>query len=132
MSPNDPPETPKPPRLRIAPSPTGDPHVGTAYLALFDMAYARRYGGQFILRIEDTDQNRFVERSEREIFDGLRWLGLTWDEGPDVGGPYGPYRQSERLDRYREYAEDLIETGHAYRCWCTPERLKRVREEMQA
>jgi glutamyl-tRNA synthetase len=121
-----------PVRLRIAPSPTGDPHVGTAYLSLFDLAYARRYGGQFILRIEDTDQNRLIERSEREIFDGLRWLGLTWDEGPDIGGPFAPYRQSERLASYRASADALIESGHAYRCWCTPERLARVRKEMEA
>src|SRR5437868_2979077 len=121
-----------PVRLRIAPSPTGDPPVGTAYLALFDRAYASRYGGQFILRIEDTDQSRLIERSEREIYEGLRWLGLDWDEGPDIDGPFAPYRQSERLATYREYADDLIETGHAYRCWCTPERLARVREEMQA
>jgi glutamyl-tRNA synthetase len=119
-------------RLRIAPSPTGDPHVGTAYMALFDMAYARRHGGQFVLRIEDTDQTRYVDTAEQNIFDYLHWAGLSWDEGPDVGGPYGPYRQSERLSTYREYAEDLIETGHAYRCWCSPERLKRVREEAQA
>jgi glutamyl-tRNA synthetase len=119
-------------RLRIAPSPTGDPHVGTAYLALFDMAYAHRYGGQFVLRIEDTDQNRLIEKSEQQIFDGLRWLGLNWDEGPDIGGPVGPYRQSERLDTYREHAERLIESGHAYRCWCSTERLSRVRKEMEA
>jgi glutamyl-tRNA synthetase len=119
-------------RLRIAPSPTGDPHVGTAYLALFDLAFARLHGGQFILRIEDTDQNRLIEASETQIFDGLRWLGLNWDEGPDIGGPYGPYRQSERLAIYREHADDLIETGHAYRCWCSTERLARVRKEMEA
>jgi len=101
-------------------------------MALFDMAFAHRHGGQFILRIEDTDQNRYVDTSEQNIYDMLRWLGLSWDEGPDVGGPYGPYRQSERLAIYREYAEDLIETGHAYRCWCSPERLKRIREEAQA
>src|SRR4051812_34641500 len=120
-----------PVRLRVAPSPTGDPHVGTAYMALFDMAFAHRHGGQFVLRIEDTDQTRYVETAEQNIFDLLHWAGLTWDEGPDVGGAYGPYRQSERLDTYRKYAEDLIETGHAYRCWCSPERLKRIREEAQ-
>ena len=87
----------RPVRLRVAPSPTGDPHVGTAYMALFDMAFARRHGGQFVLRIEDTDQNRYVDTAEQNIFELLRWLGLDWDEGPDVGGPYGPYRQSERL-----------------------------------
>ena len=122
----------RPVRLRVAPSPTGDPHVGTAYMALFDMAFAHRHGGQFVLRIEDTDQSRYVDTAEQNIFELLRWLGLEWDEGPDVGGPYGPYRQSERLTRYRQYAEDLIEAGHAYRCWCSPERLKRIREEAQA
>ena len=122
----------RPVRLRIAPSPTGDPHVGTAYIALFDLGVARRNDGQFVLRIEDTDQGRYVENSERNIFESLRWLGLEWDEGPDVGGPYGPYRQSERLPLYREVAEGLVNQGNAYRCWCSPERLKRVREEMQA
>jgi len=119
-------------RLRIAPSPTGDPHVGTAYIALFDLAFVRRHGGQFVLRIEDTDQTRYVENSERTIYESLHWLGLDWDEGPDVGGRYGPYRQSERLPLYREHAERLIEAGKAYHCWCSPERLKRVRDEMQA
>ncbi|MFN8634709.1 MAG: glutamate--tRNA ligase [Chloroflexota bacterium] len=120
-----------PMRVRIAPSPTGDPHVGTAYQALFDMAIARRSGGQFVLRIEDTDRNRYVDTAEQSIFDLLHWLGLEWDEGPDVGGPYGPYRQSERLDVYGEYAESLIAKGHAYRCWCSPERLDRIRKEAQ-
>jgi glutamyl-tRNA synthetase len=122
----------QPVRLRIAPSPTGDPHVGTAYIALFDMAFARRHGGQFILRIEDTDRARYVDQSEQNIFELLRWLGLAWDEGPDVGGPYGPYRQSERLDTYQQYADQLIASGHAYRCWCSPERLERIRKEAQA
>jgi glutamyl-tRNA synthetase len=122
----------RPVRLRIAPSPTGDPHVGTAYIALFDLAYARRHGGQFILRIEDTDRTRYVDTSEKSIFELLRWLGLDWDEGPDVGGPYGPYRQSERLDTYREYADRLIAAGHAYYCWCTSERIDRLRREAQA
>ena len=125
-------EETRPVRLRVAPSPTGDPHVGTAYMALFDMAYAHRHGGQFILRIEDTDQNRYVDTAEQNIFGMLRWAGLTWDEGPDVGGPYGPYRQSERLPIYREQADRLIAAGHAYHCWCTPDRLKRIREEAQA
>ncbi|MCC7370411.1 MAG: glutamate--tRNA ligase [Chloroflexi bacterium] len=119
-------------RLRIAPSPTGDPHVGTAYIALFDMAFAHRHGGQFILRIEDTDRNRYVDSSEQNIFGMLHWLGLSWDEGPDIGGPYGPYRQSERLDTYTVYADRLIAEGHAYRCWCSPERLERIRKEAQA
>jgi glutamyl-tRNA synthetase len=120
-----------PVRVRIAPSPTGDPHVGTAYTALFNRAFARRHGGTFVLRVEDTDRSRFVEDSERQVFDTLRWLGLTWDEGPDIGGPYAPYRQSERLPAYAETAERLIADGHAYRCWCSTERLAAMREEQQ-
>lgn len=118
-------------RVRIAPSPTGDPHVGTAYMALFNYAFARQQGGAFLLRIEDTDRARYVPGSEEQIFDTVRWLGLDWDEGPDVGGPYGPYRQSERLPIYRAVAEQLLEAGHAYRCWCTPERLSEMRLEQQ-
>ena len=95
-------------RTRVAPSPTGDPHVGTAYIALFNRCFAQQHGGQFILRIEDTDQTRSTAESEQMILDSLKWLGLTWDEGPDVGGPHGPYRQSERKGMYREYAETLI------------------------
>ena len=91
-------------RTRIAPSPTGDPHVGTAYVALFNLCFARQHGGQFILRIEDTDQARSTAESEQDILKALRWLGLNWDEGPDVGGPHGPYRQSERKHSYRQYA----------------------------
>ena len=100
--------TDAPTRLRVAPSPTGDPHVGTAYMSLFNLAYARRTGGQFVLRIEDTDRARYVADSEAQIFETLRWLGLGWDEGPDVGGPYAPYRQSERLDTYRPFVDQLI------------------------
>ncbi|MCC6177865.1 MAG: glutamate--tRNA ligase [Chloroflexi bacterium] len=125
-------DAPGPVRLRIAPSPTGDPHIGTAYVALFNMAFAHRYGGQFVLRIEDTDRSRYVDTSEQLIFDSLRWLDICWDEGPDVDGPYGPYRQSERRGTYTQYAEQLIGSGHAYRCWCSPERLARVRKEMEA
>lgn len=121
-----------PPRVRIAPSPTGDPHVGTAYIALFNLAFARRHGGKFILRIEDTDQARSSESSERAIFAALRWLGLDWDEGPDVGGPHGPYRQSERTALYREHADILLEKGAAYRCFCTRERLDTMRREQMA
>lgn len=124
--------TESPARLRIAPSPTGDPHVGTAYMSLFNLAYARKTGGQFVLRIEDTDQARYVADSEQQIFDTLRWLGLPWDEGPDVGGPYAPYRQSERLDTYRPFVDQLIEAGHAYYCWCSSERLAHMRAEQQA
>src|SRR5215218_3401996 len=113
-------------RVRIAPSPTGLPHVGHAYQSIFDLAFARQQGGQFILRIEDTDRARYDATSEANIFDSLRWLKLDWDEGPDVGGPYGPYRQSERLDIYREHAEQLVAKDHAYRCWCTPDPLARV------
>ena len=120
-----------PVRTRIAPSPTGDPHVGTAYVALFNYALARQHGGQFILRIEDTDRQRSHPASERMIFDALRWLGLSWDEGPDVGGPAGPYRQSERTAIYREHAEDLLRRGAAYLCFCSPERLEALRREQR-
>jgi glutamyl-tRNA synthetase len=118
-------------RLRVAPSPTGDPHVGTAYMSLFNLAFVRQQGGQFILRIEDTDRGRYVEDSERQIFETLRWLGLDWDEGPDKGGPYAPYRQSERLDTYAPFVAQLLESGHAYHCWCSTERLASMREEQQ-
>jgi glutamyl-tRNA synthetase len=121
-----------PTRTRIAPSPTGDPHVGTAYVALFNLALARRHGGQFLLRIEDTDRQRSHPASERMIFEALRWLGLEWDEGPDVGGPYGPYRQSERSEIYRQHAADLVAKGAAYECFCTPERLDALRAEQKA
>lgn len=119
-------------RTRIAPSPTGDPHVGTAYVALFNYALARQHGGQFILRIEDTDRERSNPASERMIFEALRWLGITWDEGPDVGGPFAPYRQSERFPIYREHAERLVARGAAYPCFCTKERLDALREEQRA
>ncbi|MDO5495906.1 MAG: glutamate--tRNA ligase [bacterium] len=115
----------------MAPSPTGDPHVGTAYQALFDLAWARKTGGQFILRIEDTDQNRLVQGSEDQIYSTLNWLGLTYDEGPDVGGPFAPYRQSERLDTYRPFVDQLIADGHAYHCWCSTERLAEMRKEQE-
>jgi glutamyl-tRNA synthetase len=114
-------------RTRIAPSPTGDPHVGTAYIALFNLCFAKKHGGKFILRIEDTDQTRSTPESEQAIFDSLRWMGLEWDEGPDVGGEFGPYRQSERKDDYRQYAEQLIEKGHAFRCYRTVEELDELR-----
>ncbi|MDA8646150.1 glutamate--tRNA ligase [Porticoccaceae bacterium] len=119
-------------RTRIAPSPTGDPHVGTAYVALFNMAFAHSQGGEFLLRIEDTDQQRSTPESEKAILDALKWLGLCWDEGPDVGGSKGPYRQSERSDIYRKYADQLIADGHAFRCFCTPERLEKLRAEQLA
>lgn len=115
-------------RTRIAPSPTGDPHVGTAYIALFNLCFAKQHGGKFILRIEDTDQTRSTPESEQAILDSLRWLGLDWDEGPDVGGDYGPYRQSERKDSYKAYAEQLINEGKAFRCYRTGEELNELRE----
>ena len=114
-------------RVRIAPSPTGPPHVGTAYIALFNLAFARKNRGRFVLRIEDTDQARSRPEYEQRVMEALRWLGLEWDEGPDVGGPCGPYRQSERLDLYRKYAGELVEKGAAYYCFCTPERLEALR-----
>lgn len=120
-----------PARTRVAPSPTGDPHVGTAYMALFDLAWARKTGGRFVLRIEDTDRARLVEGSEEQVFESLRWLGLGYDEGPDIGGDHGPYRQSERLDTYRPYVEQLLEAGHAYYCWCSSERLAELRAAQQ-
>ncbi|HTD97158.1 MAG TPA: glutamate--tRNA ligase family protein, partial [Edaphobacter sp.] len=119
-------------RVRIAPSPTGDPHVGTAYIGLINFLYARQRGGTFVLRIEDTDRARFVSTSEQMIFDTLRWLGLTWDEGPDLGGPHGPYRQSERTEIYREHAGLLLANGTAYRCFCTAEELDAVRKQQIA
>jgi glutamyl-tRNA synthetase len=118
-------------RVRIAPSPTGVPHVGTAYIGLFNYAFARTQGGKFIIRIEDTDQTRSAARHEATILRALRWVGLQWDEGPDVGGPYGPYRQSERLQIYREYAQKLLDNGTAYPCWCTPARLEAVRQQQR-
>lgn len=122
----------RPVRVRIAPSPTGDPHVGTAYIALFNYVFARANGGSFILRIEDTDRTRSRADSEAAILRALRWVGLTWDEGPDVGGEFGPYRQSERSAIYREHTDLLIERGRAYRCFCTAERLAEVREKARA
>ena len=119
-------------RTRVAPSPTGDPHVGTAYIALFNLVFARQHGGQFILRIEDTDQARSTPESEAMILNTLRWLGLDWDEGPDVGGAHGPFRQSERMDIYKGYAEELIAKGHAFHCFRTPEELDAMREERRA
>ncbi len=121
----------KPYRVRFAPSPTGHVHLGSARTALFDFLIAQQTGGQFILRIEDTDRKRLVEGAEQELMDSLKWLGIHYDEGPDVGGPYGPYRQSERKDIYLKYANELIELDKAYPCFCTPERLAQVRQEKQ-
>ena len=119
-------------RVRIAPSPTGDPHVGTAYIALFNYAFAKHTGGKFILRIEDTDQSRARGDSEQMIYDALHWVGLSWDEGPDVGGPHAPYRQSERAPIYQEHVKTLVANGSAYRCFCTEDRLAKVRLAQQA
>ncbi|MBD5606848.1 MAG: glutamate--tRNA ligase [Candidatus Eremiobacteraeota bacterium] len=119
-------------RTRIAPSPTGDPHVGTAYVALINYCFAKQHGGEFVLRIEDTDRNRSTAASENVILEALHWLGLAWDEGPDVGGPHGPYRQSERLDIYDAHAQTLLENGSAFKCFCTPERLEDMRREQRS
>ncbi len=118
-------------RTRIAPSPTGDPHVGTAYMALFNLVFARHFGGKFILRIEDTDRTRSRKEYEDNIYAALKWAGIAWDEGPDKGGPFGPYRQSERYDIYRTYAFELLERGKAYKCFVTPEELAEMREIAQ-
>ena len=122
----------RPVRTRIAPSPTGFPHVGTAYIALFNLAFAKAHGGEFILRIEDTDQSRSTEQSEKMILDALRWVGLDWAEGPDNGGPHAPYRQSERSDIYKKHAQELLDKGHAFRCFCTPEELDAMRADQIA
>ncbi|HEY5348708.1 MAG TPA: glutamate--tRNA ligase [Candidatus Lustribacter sp.] len=119
-------------RTRVAPSPTGDPHVGTAYVALINYCFAKHHGGQFILRVEDTDQARSTRESETAILDSLHWLGLGWDEGPDIGGPHGPYRQSERSEIYRRYITQLLDDGHAFKCFCTPARLEEMRVAQRA
>jgi glutamyl-tRNA synthetase len=116
-------------RVRFAPSPTGKVHIGGVRTALFDYFAARSAGGKFILRLEDTDQGRSSEGSIQNIYDTFAWLGIHWDEGPDVGGPFGPYVQSERHAIYREHAEHLVAAGHAYRCYCSPERLDVLRKE---
>lgn len=119
-------------RTRIAPSPTGAPHVGTAYMALFNLAFARRHGGRMILRIEDTDQLRSTPESEEAILTALSWMGIQWDEGPDCGGDFGPYRQSERTTLYQAEVQRLIDQGNAYPCFCSSERLDQVRKEQMA
>jgi len=118
-------------RTRIAPSPTGDPHVGTGFIAVMNYLFARSQGGTFILRIEDTDRVRSTAESEQAILRSLRWLGLSWSEGPDIGGDNGPYRQSERGPIYERFARDLLDRGHAFRCFCTPERLEAMRAAQQ-
>ncbi len=119
-------------RTRVAPSPTGDPHVGTAYIALINYCFAKKHGGEFLLRIEDTDQARSTPQSEKMILESLRWLGLSWDEGPDVGGPHGPYRQSERSAIYTEHCDRLLANGHAFKCYCTAEKLSASRAAQMA
>lgn len=121
-----------PVRTRFAPSPTGEVHIGNVVAVLISASLARKHGGTFFIRIEDTDRARFEEGAEQLIYDSLSWLGIEWDEGPDKGGPHGPYRQSERLDRYKAYTEQLLESGRAYRCWCSPERLDAMRRDQQA
>ena len=116
-------------RVRFAPSPTGRTHLGSGRTALYNYLLARQTGGKFILRIEDTDQKRYVPGAEKELIDSLHWLGIEWDEGPEIGGTNAPYRQSERREIYQEYARKLIEAGHAYYCFCTPERLEMVRKD---
>ncbi len=120
------------PRVRFAPSPTGYLHVGGARTALFNWLFARRTGGVFVLRIEDTDLERSSEEMVDGILDGLRWLGLDWDEGPKIGGAYGPYLQSERGDRHRAMADALVAQGRAYYCYCTQEELKAKRDAAEA
>jgi len=115
-------------RVRIAPSPTGDPHVGSAYMALFNLIFARHFKGKFILRIEDTDRSRSRPEYEKNIYEALHWAGIRWDEGPDIGGPFAPYRQSERTEIYRKYCQQLLDTGKAYKCFATPEELAEMRE----
>ena len=114
-------------RTRIAPSPTGHPHVGTLYMALFNLIFAKANNGSFILRIEDTDQKRSSEEYEHSIYESLRWIGLEWDEGPDVGGDYGPYKQSDRSEIYRKYCDQLINEGKAYKCFTTAAELEEMR-----
>lgn len=115
-------------RVRIAPSPTGDPHVGTAYIALFNLIFARHFHGQFVMRIEDTDQSRSRPEYENNIYTALHWCGISWDEGPDIGGPYGPYRQSERTEIYQKHAQMLLDRGMAYKCFASPQELAEMRE----
>jgi glutamyl-tRNA synthetase len=119
-------------RVRFAPSPTGYLHIGSARSALFNWMFARKHQGQFILRIEDTDQKRSIEGAVEAIMDALRWLGLDWDEGPDIGGEFGPYVQTERAELYRKWAGWLLEQGHAYKCFCTPSRLDEMRKRQMA
>ena len=120
------------PRVRYAPSPTGEPHIGNMRTALFNWLFARRHGGQFVVRVEDTDQERLEPGAMEAMLDGLKWLGIDYDEGPGVGGPYGPYEQSQRLHFYQDAAQRMIDQGFAYRCYCTSERLAQMRKEQNA
>ena len=124
--------TPDNVRVRFAPSPTGFFHLGSARTALYNWLFARHHGGTFIIRIEDTDRSRYEPKAVSDLLDGLRWLGLCWDEGPEVGGQYGPYHQSDRTELYRHYAEELVAHGLAYRCYCSPARLAAMRERQRA
>lgn len=123
--------TPKTVRTRIAPSPTGSPHIGTAFIALANLLFAKQQQGQFIVRIEDTDRERSLPEHEHTIFSSLKWLGLSWDEGADIGGPFAPYRQSERLPIYQEHVKLLLEKEHAFYCFCAKERLENLREQQR-
>ncbi|MFM8322157.1 MAG: glutamate--tRNA ligase family protein, partial [Chloroflexota bacterium] len=114
--------------VRFAPSPTGRTHLGSGRTALYNYLLAKQTGGRFILRIEDTDRRRFVPGAEQELIDSLHWLGIQWDEGPDVGGPNAPYYQTQRAESYRRHAQWLVDHDHAYPCFCTPERLEQVRQ----
>ena len=119
-------------RVRLAPSPTGHLHVGTARTALYNYLYAKRHNGTFILRLEDTDEERSKEEYTQDIIDGLKWLGLSWDEGPDVGGPYAPYKQTEKIDHYSTFANKLIHNSKSYLCYATTEELAALKEEQKA
>lgn len=125
-------DTPRPARTRFAPSPTGYLHIGGVRTVIFNWLWARHTGGQFLLRIEDTDRNRFVEGAEEQLIESIKLMDLHWEEGPDIGGPFAPYKSSERLDLYHRRADELLAQGHLYKCWCTAERLKQVNEEKQA
>ena len=122
--------TNKPIRVRMAPSPTGQIHIGNARTVLFNWLFARKNGGTFVLRIEDTDKERSRKEYEEIIFEDLTWLGIDWDEGPDKGGPFGPYRQSERTEIYKKYLQELLEKGDAYYCYCTKEDLEAQKQAM--
>ena len=119
-------------RLRFAPSPTGYIHIGNVRTAVYNFTIAKKYNADFLLRIEDTDKERSTKEYETMLMEDLKWLGINWAEGPDVGGEYGPYRQSERFDIYKEFTDKLLQSGHAYHCYCTPEELEENRKEAAA